>query len=273
MPELPEVETVRRELAEWLPGRTVTEVALLAPSGPKYEGLQRLPGQRIEAVTRRGKYLILPLSQGDELIIHLGMTGVVTPRLANEKEHKHTRVELRLNAGPDRNMYFVDVRRFGRFLVTKQGDYTGMRTLATLGPEPLGDEFTQTGFYAALQASRSELKPYLLSQRPVAGLGNIYADEALFMARIHPRTPANRVSKAKARALHAATIQVLSAAVAAQGTTLADYRTVQGGEGEFASRLLAYGRAGEPCRRCGRNLSRSVVGGRTTVHCARCQRA
>lgn len=273
MPELPEVETVRRELANWLPNRTVTEVHLHAPSGPKYANLERLPGQRIIAVNRRGKYLLLPLSEGDELIIHLGMTGVVTPHLANEKERKHTRVQLRLSAGPDPNLYFVDVRRFGRFLITKQGQYESMQTLATLGPEPLAAEFTQAGFYNALQASRSELKPYLLSQRPVAGLGNIYVDEALFMARLHPRLPANEVSKQKTRALHAAIVQVLSAAVEAQGTTLADYRTVQGGQGEFASRLLAYGRAGEPCRRCGRNLSRSVVGGRTTVHCARCQRA
>lgn len=272
MPELPEVETVRRELADWLPKRTVTEVELLAPSGPKYAGLERLPGQRIEAVNRRGKYLILPLSQRDELIIHLGMTGVITPRLMSEKERTHTRVKLTLNKGPDEHLYFVDVRRFGRFVVTRQGDYRTMHTLAMLGPEPLGGEFTQAALHRALQASRAELKPYLLSQRPVAGLGNIYVDEALFMARLHPRTPAHAVSKQKTRALHAAIVQVLGAAVEAQGTTLADYRTVQGGEGEFASRLLAYGRAGEPCRRCGRNLSRSVVGGRTTVHCARCQR-
>lgn len=272
MPELPEVETVRRELEPWLTGRTVTGVHLRAPSGPKYANLERLPGQVINAVKRRGKYLILPLSGTDELIVHLGMTGVIAPALRSAKDEKHARVHLTLDAGVDPDLYFIDVRRFGRFLLTAAGDYRGMQTLQHLGPEPLGPDFTQAGFYRALQASAAEIKPYLLSQRPVAGLGNIYVDEALFMARIHPRTPANRISKNKTRSLHSAIVDVLDASVRAQGTTLADYRTVAGGTGEFVERLLAYGRAGEPCRRCGRNLARSVVGGRTTVFCSQCQR-
>ncbi len=272
MPELPEVETVRRELAPWLGGRTVLAAERLAPPGPKYRDLERSVGQTICAVTRRGKFLVLPLSRGDELIVHLGMTGVVSQAAPAAGEAVYERVRLRLSGGPPDTLHFRDARRFGRFLVVPAGDYAGLPTLAAMGPEPLSDAFTPTGFRRALARSTVAVKAYLLSQRPVAGVGNIYADEALWRARIHPETPAKQVSAAKAAALHAAIREVLEASLEAQGTTLNDYRTVNGEVGAYLEQLAAYGHAEEPCPRCGTPLRRIVVGQRGTVYCPRCQR-
>jgi formamidopyrimidine-DNA glycosylase len=270
VPELPEVETVRRELAPWLTGRTILAAERLAPPGPKYRDLPRAAGQTLRAVERRGKFLVMPLSGGDELIVHLGMTGVVSHRApANEG---HLRVRLRLSGGPPDTLYFFDPRRFGRFLVVAAGDYRSLPTLAGMGPEPLSPAFTVAGFRRALLRSDSAVKTYLLSQRPVAGVGNIYADEALWRARVHPLSPARHVSAAAAARLHHAIREVLTASLEAQGTTLNDYRTVNGEVGAYLEQLDAYGHAEEPCPRCGRPLRRIVVGQRGTVYCAACQR-
>jgi len=272
VPELPEVETVRRELAPWLAGRTVVAAERLAPAGPKYRELERSVGQCIEAVQRRGKFLILPLSGGDEMILHLGMTGVVSPAPPDAAEPAHVRVRLRLSGGPPDVLLFRDVRRFGRLLVVPAGDYRGLPTLAAMGPEPLSEAFTLAGFRRSLAGSGMAIKAFLLSQRPVAGVGNIYADEALWRARIHPQTPARRVSRAKAESLRVAIREVLQASIEAQGTTLNDYRTVNGEMGAFLEQLAAYGHSEEPCPRCGAPLRRIVVGQRGTVVCPRCQR-
>jgi len=272
VPELPEVETVRRELAPWLTGRCIVGVERLAPAGPKYRDLPRALGQTVLAVRRRGKFLVMPLSQGDELILHLGMTGVVSPGPPPAEHAGHVRVRLRLSGGRPDTLYFRDARRFGRLLVVPAGDYRGLPTLATMGPEPLSDAFTVAGFLRALRRSSTAVKTYLLSQRPVAGVGNIYADEALWRARVHPRTPARRVSEAKARALRDAIREVLRASLEAHGTTLNDYRTVNGEVGAYLEHLIAYGHAEEPCPRCGTPLRRTVVGQRGTVYCPRCQR-
>lgn len=269
MPELPEVETVKRQLAPWLAGRTIDRVELLALPGPKYVGLERAGGQRIEEVRRRGKFLLLPLSGGDELVAHLGMTGVLHP--ATGQDDKHLRVRLWLTGDQPNALDFVDPRRFGRFLVVKRGEYATLPTLAALGPEPLGDEFTAERFVAALRRSQMAVKTYLLSQRPVAGVGNIYADEALWRARIHPLTPAAHVTPQQAALLRDAIRGVLAASIEAQGTTLSDYRTVYGERGDYAERLEVYGRAGQSCPRCGAALQRLVVGQRGTAYCPRCQ--
>ena len=244
-----------------------------AEPGPKYAGLERAAGQRIERVGRRGKFLLMPLSRGgceptDELVVHLGMTGVISPCAPAG----HLRVRLDLDAGPQPTLYFRDIRRFGRFLVVPAGDYRLLPTLHAMGPEPLSGEFTVRGFHEALSRSSMPVKAHLLSQRPVAGVGNIYADEALWRARIHPATPADLVSRSKARDLHAAIRDVLEESVEAQGTTLNDYRTVNGEVGAFLEQLAVYGHAEEPCRRCGTPLSRTVIGGRSTHFCSRCQR-
>jgi formamidopyrimidine-DNA glycosylase len=223
-------------------------------------------GQRILEVTRRGKFLILPLSEGDELIIHLGMTG----SLSSNPAPKHVRVRLELSGG--RMLYFRDARRFGRFLVVPSGAYEALPTLHAMGPEPFSPAFTGGALYRALQRSRVPIKPFLLSQKPVSGVGNIYADEALWRARIHPLTPANAISRAKAAQLAGAIREVLEASLCAKGTTLQDYRTVNGEVGAYALQLQVYGRAEKPCSRCGSPLHRVTLGGRGTHFCARCQR-
>ncbi|MEZ4443360.1 MAG: bifunctional DNA-formamidopyrimidine glycosylase/DNA-(apurinic or apyrimidinic site) lyase [Polyangiaceae bacterium] len=269
MPELPEVETVRRQLHPWLVGRRITRARRVeAPPGPKYLNLERAAGQRILDVTRRGKFLILPLDGGDELIVHLGMTGAISPT----KDGDHLRVELHLDGPAPRRLYFDDVRRFGRFLVVPSGRYEVLPTLRGMGPEPLGEGFTLEAFAAAMGRSRMPTKAWIMSQRPVAGVGNIYADEALWRARINPKTLANRVSRRRLGELRGAIVDILSAAIEAKGTTFSSFRDVEGHAGAFVGQLCVYGRGGEPCLRCGQQLKSEVVGQRTTTYCARCQR-
>jgi formamidopyrimidine-DNA glycosylase len=264
VPELPEVETVRRELGLWLTGRTILKAERVdAPEGKKYANLERAAGQKILCVNRRGKFMILPLSKGDELIIHLGMTGIISPR----PFEKHVRAKLTLNKGKDATLYFQDVRRFGRFLVVDAGDYHLLPTLAAIGPEPLSDEFTETQFTAALKKSSTAIKTYLLSQKPVSGVGNIYADEALWQSELHPLTPANKIP-----ILVQAIKDILAASIEHQGTTLNDYRTVNGEVGGYITQLKAYGHENEPCERCGTTIERIVIGGRSSHYCPRCQR-
>jgi formamidopyrimidine-DNA glycosylase len=200
--------------------------------------------------------------------VHLGMTGVLSPT----PPHAHERVRVHLAGGKPRTLHFQDARRFGRMLVVAPGDYATLPTLAGMGPEPLEDAFTVDGFAAALARMQQGIKAALLSQRPVSGVGNIYADEALWRTRIHPSTPAFALSRAQVRALHAAIRAVLAAAVAHQGTTLYDYRTVNGEVGAYLEKLDAYGHHGDPCPRCGRTLERMVVAQRGTHYCPRCQR-
>lgn len=262
---------MRRELEPWLADRQILSIERLAPPGPKYADLERAVGQRIAGVNRRGKFLILPLSGGDELIAHLGMTGVISDSPPTGTGARHVRVVVDLDGAAPSRLYFQDIRRFGRFLVVRAGEYGNLPTLAALGPEPLSDELTPGAFHRALQRSAMPIKSYLLSQRPVAGVGNIYADEALWSARINPHTPARLVSRAKAGALLAALREVLNASIELQGTTFDDYRTVGGEAGAFAAMLNVYGRGGDACLRCGAQLRKTVIGGRGTVFCSRCQ--
>lgn len=269
IPELPEVETVRRALEPWLSKRTILKAERLsAPPGPKYADLERASGQRIEAVNRRGKFLILPLSGGDDLVIHLGMTGILTA----EPVAKHLRVRLHLDSEERPALHFQDTRRFGRFLVVPTGDYKSLPTLQAMGPEPLSDAFNAAGLAEALQRSSVAVKTYLLSQKPVSGVGNIYADEALWASKIHPLTPANRVHKRQIPLLVTMIKDVLEASIKAQGTTLRDYRTVNGELGAYSSALNAYGQKEEPCPRCGTLISKIVIAGRGTHFCPKCQR-
>ncbi|MSP23837.1 MAG: bifunctional DNA-formamidopyrimidine glycosylase/DNA-(apurinic or apyrimidinic site) lyase [Myxococcales bacterium] len=268
MPELPEVETVRRELAPWLTGRRIVSASrIAAPAGPKYAGLERAAGQSIESVLRRGKFLLMALSGGDELVVHLGMSGV----LSAEPPRDHQRVRLELAGPAPRTLYFRDPRRFGRFLLVRRGDYRTLPTLAALGPEPFDVSFTPESLYQAVRVSRAPLKVLLLSQRPVAGLGNIYVDEALWRAQVHPLTAGRSLRLDAATRLHRAIIEVLRAAIAAGGTTLRDYRTVSGATGAYLTKLSVYGREGEPCPRCSMAIVRLVVGARSTHVCPRCQ--
>ncbi len=278
VPELPEVESVRRQLAPHLTGRRVDAVWWDPHPHARFHAVDRLAGRHLTAVRRRGKFLLLPLDpEGSgaalELVLHLGMTGSLRidtdPARPLATTLSHVRARLELDDGAV--LLFRDPRRFGRLSVVEAGRYDAVvPTLARLGPEPLSDAFTPQHLARGLATSRASVKARLLDQRLVAGVGNIYADEALWRARIHPAS--RRVGATRAAALHTALVAVLSAAVEREGTTFRDYQMVNGQSGRYAQHLDAYGQHGRPCRRCATTLRRMVVAQRTTSYCPRCQR-
>lgn len=269
MPELPEVESVARQLRPRLVGRHITAVWIDPQS--RFVDVHAAVGSRVVDVRRRGKYLLAGLSTAAaparELVMHLGMTGAFRFRGDDWTPDGYVRASFVLD---DAVLDFRDVRRFGRLTVVPAGDYAGIATLAQLGPEPLGSEFRPGDFYAALRRSRMAVKAQLLSQRPVAGVGNIYADEALWKAAINPR--ARRVGVERATRLWAAIRETLSAAIEREGTTFRDYQMVNGQSGRNAAFLVAYGQQGRPCSRCGTTLRKIALAGRGTTYCPRCQR-
>lgn len=270
MPELPEVETIRRQLDPLVAGRDV--LAAGGHPSSKFATAVEAQGARIESVGRRGKYLLLDLDDDRELVIHLGMTGRLQLVAQDAPSDPYVRAWWLLGGpgdAPSERLELHDVRRFGRVAVVPRGDHRALPTLAALGPEPFDPAFTGRHLWRALRASTAQVKTQLLSQRPVAGVGNIYADEALWRAGIHPS--ARRVSAARADALRDEIVEVLTRAIERGGTTLRDYRTVEGATGTNQLHLECYGRAGEPCRRCGTTLARVVVDGRGTTLCPVCQ--
>lgn len=258
------METVRRQLAPRLRGSRVLHAT--AHPSPKFATAVRATGSRFGELGRRGKFLIVDLDGDRELIVHLGMTGSL--RLHPEStDDPYVRARWWLDDG--RVLEFRDVRRFGRTVVVPAGDYAALPTLAILGPEPWDDTLDDGGLWRRLHRTRRRVKTALLSQVPVAGVGNIYADEALWRAGVHPGT--RRITRAKADALLTAIRDVLSEAIDGGGTTLRDYRDADGGAGTHQDRLACYGRAGHACRRCGTILVRRVYDARSTTLCPRCQ--
>lgn len=262
MPELPEVESVRRQLHPQLTGRRVERVEYQPQR--RFIVPERLEGHTVLGVGRRGKYLVCPLDDGLELIVHLGMTGSLRFDVVDD----HARCRISLDDG--RTLVFRDPRRFGRVAVVAAGDRTAVPMLAMLGPEPLSDDFDADRFARHLARSRAPIKAQILSQRPVAGVGNIYADESLWRARIHPA--AHRIGRERAHRLHRTIREVLAEAIEREGTTFRDYRMVNGASGRNVDHLDAYGRSGLPCPRCGATLRRIVVAQRGTTYCPTCQR-
>ena len=274
MPELPEVETIRRQLAPQLIGRTF--VAGDAHPSAKFAPALDAVGATVTDVRRRGKYLMFDLDDGaEELIAHLGMTGsfFVAPSPSLDPEcsahDAWTRAVWRLDDGTD--FVFRDVRRFGRLRVVPAGEYDDIPTLREMGPEPFDPAFTGKVLHQRLARSKRAVKTQLLSQRPVAGVGNIYADEALFLARIHPQ--AKRIGRARADRLADAIVHVLRVGVENGGTTLRDYVDAEGDTGRNQHELVAYGRGGQPCVECGAPLHTRTIDARTSTFCAHCQRA
>lgn len=270
MPELPEVETVARGLRTVV-GRRIVDVEVLwertiaQPEPTAF--VERLTGQRIEATGRRGKWIVVDLAGDDVLLIHLRMTGRLLVELGDAPVDRHARVLLTLDNG--RRLRFSDQRKFGRMVLTDDPS----QTLGDLGPEPLADDFTATRFREMLAQRRGRLKPLLLNQRFLAGLGNIYVDEALWRAGIHPLRRADTLKAPEIDRLHAAIRTVLRQALASGGTTLDDtqYVGADGAPGDFGERLMVYGRADEPCQRCGTIIERIRVGQRGTRFCPVCQ--
>ena len=277
MPELPEVETVRARIAPVLEGRLLARVEILDPRLVRpYEPAEvaaELEGERVAAVDRRGKYLIVRFDSGRSLLIHLRMTGSLRhlPRCDGERADTadpHRRAVVGLDDGA--GVAYRDVRRCGTWLLLEPGElepYLAER----LGEEPLGVLFTAARLGARLARRRAPIKAALLDQRTLAGLGNIYVDEALWRARIHPLRPAESLDRNELRRLHRGIRAALEAGIARQGSTLRDYRLPDGGEGAMQDEFRVYGRGGEPCRRCGTPIAKSRVGGRGTWFCPVCQ--
>lgn len=272
MPELPEVETIARKLGPELTGRTIREAdlrwsrTLATPSPKKFR--EQVTGQKIMGVSRRAKYFILHLSslrpgsgQAFTLLVHLRMSGDLLVRNSTIRPEKHDRLVLKLSGG--KSLAFNDTRKFGRVWLTAEPE----EILGKLGPEPLGADFTPEWLYAALRGKRRQLKPLLLDQTFLAGLGNIYTDEALHIAKLHPLGMSDSVSLKQAQALHEAIRRVLEEGIRRNGASI-DW-VYRGGE--FQNYFRVYDREGEPCPVCGTQIQRLVVGQRGTHICPKCQ--
>lgn len=285
MPELPEVETTRLGIAPWLEGRTILAFTLRQgrlrwPVDPELS--QQLPGLIIQPLLRRSKYLIMPLAAesktpedaSEGLIWHLGMSGSLRLVQAKAEWKKHDHLELVVQphqpGDPDRLRYH-DPRRFGA-LLHYQGAWQDQPALAHLGPEPLSAEFNAAWLYQATRAKRQAIKVWLMSPQRVVGVGNIYATEALFEARIDPRRAAGSLSESECARLVEQVKDILAKAITQGGTTLRDFVGGDGQPGYFAQTLQVYGRAGAPCRVCGTDLEQLVQAQRRTVFCPQCQR-
>jgi formamidopyrimidine-DNA glycosylase len=274
VPELPEVETVRRRLEPVLVGRRFERVEiddprLTRPEDP-VEVAVELTGERVAALERRGKYLIVRFESGRVLLIHLRMTGnLLHAPPGTPADLPHRRAVVSLDDGSD--LVYRDVRRFGTWLLVEPealDPYLAER----LGSEPLGRTFTTKSLAGRLANRKAPVKAALLDQRTLAGLGNIYVDEALWRARIHPLRPAGELDHAEMRALREGIKRALEAGIKRQGATLRDYRQPDGRAGSMQHEFKVYGRGGEPCDRCGTPIEKMRVGGRGTWYCPACQR-
>jgi formamidopyrimidine-DNA glycosylase len=269
MPELPEVETTVRALRQPLIGRTIEEVRNTWPrhiATPDLAEMQwRIHGQQVETIGRRAKYLLFHLSGGETLIVHLKMTGhlYIVPAAAPPDKHAHT--IFTLDQGDE--FRFQDTRKFGRVYLVRNLD----EVLGSLGPEPLEPTFTPDLLRERLRGRSRALKPLLLEQAFIAGVGNIYADEALHAAGLHPLQPADSLDDAALIALHAAIQKVLRLGIEREGASIDHYRLPSGEKGDMQNAVAVFQRTGQPCYRCGTPIERIVVGGRSTHFCPHCQ--
>lgn len=270
MPELPEVETIVRGLAGTIVGKRIARVEVrlpkiaVAPAGVDFSAT--LAGERITGVRRRGKYAVVTLQSGRALVTSLRMTGRLVVQGSREPDFPGTHIVLSFKGG--RRLSFADVRTFGRMRLVEAGE----RWDRDLGVEPLQSGFTPQAFMSMLAGRTTPIKAFLLDQRRIAGIGNIYACEALWEARVRPSRPARTLSAPAVGRLYLAVIDVLRRAIASRGTSVDDYVDAGGLRGGFQNDLSVYGRLGRPCRRCGRPIVRTVLGQRGTWWCRRCQR-
>jgi formamidopyrimidine-DNA glycosylase len=270
MPELPEVETTVNDLRPQLQGRKITGVKIIK-SGSVAEPaeaafVQGLAGRRIMSLGRRGKYLVFKLDNGQFLIVHLRMTGSLIVLPAKQEPEKYVRILIELEGG--RNLHFRDLRRFGRmWLVDDEQSVVG-----ELGIEPLGPDFTPEFFTSLLKKRTTAIKPLLLNQALIAGVGNMYADEALYLARIHPRQPADSLRKNEVKKLYAAVREVLQQGIKNKGASTDTYLRPDGGKGQAHLAFQVAHQKGKSCGECGGAVERIVVGQRGTFFCPKCQK-
>jgi formamidopyrimidine-DNA glycosylase len=273
MPELPEVETIRTDLEQYVPGRSFSGVELLWAGSidrpPAEELAAALRGRTVTALERRGKYLVLRLAGEGALVVHLRMTGRLRWQEAGAPRDRHARVVLLLDDGHE--LHFDDQRKFGRLYFVP--DEAGLaEVLVRVGPEPLVEDFTRPALKRMLQGRRGRLKPLLMDQAFLAGMGNIYVDEALWRARLHPLRRSDTLTPAEIGRLYEGVVDALRQGIANRGTTLADYRDLAGTVGQNQEQLFVFRREGQPCPRCGTPIEKIRVGGRATHFCPRCQR-
>jgi formamidopyrimidine-DNA glycosylase len=271
MPELPEVETIRRQLAPLVEGRKLVRMEILDPRWSRPLAPQELTdallGRRVERLSRRGKYLLWSFSEDVHLAQHLRMTGAILSEPKPEPAHVRVRMELR----PKRQLVIVDPRRFGTGELLLGEEALEAFFAARLGLEPLDERFTGEHLRRLARGRTAPIKAFLLDQRKIAGVGNIYADEALFRAGIHPLRPAGRLSVAQHERLCETVVEALHAGIDARGATIDDFRHVDGVRGSFQDQFLVHRRAGEACGRCGTTIIKMVVAGRGTYVCESCQ--
>ncbi len=274
MPELPEVETVKRSLEEKITGLAIENVQVIFPKvvhnqkPPDFKKL--LIGRTVEKMGRRGKYLLIYLSGSFALVIHLRMTGRLVLINSGMELPKYTHVVINFNNNTA--LAFADMRKFGRINLLPSNELKTLSGLKDLGPEPLGNEFTLEYLTKKLQNRRTKIKAFLLNQRFIAGLGNIYADEALYSAKIHPERSADELTSLEINRLYHAIIEVLQQGIANRGTSFRDYVDGEGKTGSNQNMLQAYNREGQPCHRCGAVISRKKVAGRSSYFCPHCQK-
>ena len=271
MPELPEVQTVVDYLKEILPGKTIQSVH--SPNG--YSGVFKngsltyyrafLCKRQIQSISRRGKFIIMELDSGF-LLFHLRMTGCFVLDLANKSEFKYVSFHLIFSDGI--NLLFRDIRKFGKVYICQSLDWLEDH----LGIEPLSDHFTPTWLYQQLKQRKRMLKPLLMDQRIIAGLGNIYIDEALWWAKIHPKAISSTIGKTRCKKLCIAIQDILSRAIKYKGTTIIDYSYGSNEKGRFKKELKVFGRINKPCLRCSKSITKIFVSQRGTYYCKKCQR-
>ncbi len=272
MPELPEVETIRRTLMKHVSGLVISKVNVLWPAvvqnWQERTFADVVTGRKINSIERRGKYLLFTLDEGWSLLAHMRMTGRLNYYPDEQTPERHTHLVFSLSQG---ELHFSDVRKFGRIQVIPTDMRLTSSSLAKLGPEPLEPDFTADLLGGRLTSKKLSIKATLLDQRVLAGLGNIYADEALFRAGIAPERKACSLSTEEIFKLHGGIQDVLNAGISSKGTSFRDYRDANGQKGNFQALLQVYGRGNEPCLHCGKLLEKLRLAGRTTVFCSHCQ--
>lgn len=275
MPELPEVEVTRRGLMAQLPGQRITGVWCssyrLRSDIPRRQLDEHIVGQRVQTIDRRAKYLLIRLENGAVLVIHLGMTGKLS--LVDEQVPRHKHDHLVLHLVPGGQLRFNDSRRFGALVVwsASEAQERERQFSQAQGMEPLGPEFCAQTLARLAQNRQVPVKSFLMQSNSIAGIGNIYANEILFAARIHPLMPANRLLLAQWQRVVQATREILHQAIAAGGSTIADFLGTNGHPGYFQLQLKVYGRKGQGCQVCGALIEKIVLAGRSTFYCPACQ--
>jgi len=273
MPEMPEVEIIRRYLDTQVAGKTIMNLDIRLPrmiKWPDVESFRALvTGRTITSMNRRGKYLLMELDNDSKVVFHLRMTGRLVYEPTGETSDHHARVIFHLQDGA--SLVYGDTRTLGTIHGLKPQELGMLKGLAEMGPEPLSAEFTAEYLYKTAKQRKVAIKSFLLNQKYIGGIGNIYADEALFLAGIHPLRPANSLMQTECGRLWESVNKVIAAGIADGGTTFRDYQNGEGGKGSHQEHLYVYGRKGEQCRNCGAVIERITVGGRGTHFCPKCQ--